>query len=92
MKKVPARKKTKRNPVCVLFWRDAAYSYEKTLPKELPQIQATTGFIVVANDEYTNIATNVRFDAKTNMLSPVDGFVIPEKATIKFKKIGFLNK
>jgi len=86
------RKPIKRNPVCVIYWYDAAYIYEKKLPEETPPLQVTTGFVVKATNDYTNIATNINYNQKTNRLWPIDGFVIPKKATEKFKKIGWLNK
>lgn len=89
MKKVC--KKIKKNPVCIILWRDAAYSYNKKFPEKMPPIQVTTGFVVSAKKNFTNIATNVNYNPKTNSLWPVDGFVVPEKAIIKFKKIGWLN-
>jgi len=85
------QKKQKKNPVCATWWRDAAYSYDKNIPKEMPPIQATTGFVVSTTKKFTNIATNVNYNQKLNSLWPVDGFVIPEKAIFKFKKIGWLN-
>ncbi|MEK9177932.1 MAG: hypothetical protein AAB777_02305 [Patescibacteria group bacterium] len=82
----------KKNPVCTILWRDAAYTFEPEIPKELPKPRLTTGFIIKTNDEYTFIATNVSYDKKTGEMSPVDGFVIPEKAIIEFKKIGNYNE
>jgi hypothetical protein len=84
-------KSPKTNPVCVLLWQDAAYSYEKEIPKQFPAPQLTAGFIVVSTDKYTNIATNVNYNQKSNNFYPADGFVIPEKIIIEFKKIGKLN-
>lgn len=78
----------KPNPVCTILWRDAAYTFEKDLPEVLPSPRLTTGFIIETNDEYTFIATNVSYDAQTGEITPVDGFVIPEKAILEFKKIG----
>ncbi|MCL5410389.1 MAG: hypothetical protein M1324_00855 [Patescibacteria group bacterium] len=91
MTKKSPKKKAKNPPVCTLWWQDAAYTYEEELPAELPSLQLTTGFIMVANDDYTNIATNVWYDQKDGTIWPVDGFVIPEKATTKFRKIGLLH-
>lgn len=85
------KKSAKKNPVCVIFWRDAVNTERKVLPKEKPPLQATTGFIIKATNEYINIATNVRFDSTTKKMWPIDGFVIPKKTVVKFKKIGFLN-
>jgi hypothetical protein len=81
-----------KNPICSILWQDAAYSFENKLPKELPRPRLTTGFIIEANDDYTFIATNVGYNKETGELSPVDGFVIPEKAIIEFKKIGNYNE
>ena len=80
-----------KNPVCVLYWHDAAYIYEKELPTFPPPLQVTAGFIVVATNKYTNISTNVNYNRTTGGLWPVDGFVIPDKAIVKFRKIGWLN-
>ena len=60
------------------------------LTDENPLLQVTCGFIVSAEATLTNIAVNVNFNPKDNSLWPVDGFVIPKKAIIKFKKIGWL--
>ena len=80
-----------KNPVCVIFWWDAACTRNVKFPIEPQKLQATTGFIISATDEYTNIATNVRYDQNTKKLWPIDGFVIPAKAIVEFKKIGFLE-
>ena len=69
----------KKNPVCVIWWRDAAYSYNKNFPEKMPPMQVTTGFIVSTTKKFTNIATNVNYNPKSNSLWPIDGFVIPEK-------------
>jgi len=92
IKNMNKRKVKFKNPVCVLYWHDAIYTYTKKLPTSPPPLQVTAGFIVVANDKYVNIATNVRYDRTTGKLWPVDGFVIPDKAIIKFCKIGWLNE
>lgn len=78
----------KKNPICSILWRDAAYTFETETPKELPLPRLTTGFIVEANTECTLIATNVAYDKESGKIYPVDGFIIPEKAIIDFKKIG----
>lgn len=70
---------------------DAAYSYEKKLPRSTPNEQLTAGFIVEATDDYTNIATNVHYDPGTKKIQRVDGFVIPKKAVIEFRRIGNLH-
>ncbi len=80
-----------KNPVCAILWMDAAYATTKELPKELPAPQLTTGFIISANEESTNIAVNVKYNPKTGHLWPVDGFIIPKKAQIRFLKIADLN-
>jgi hypothetical protein len=81
----------KHIPICTILWQDAAYSDETTLPKELPSPQLTAGFIIEANDEFVFIATNVDYYAETREVSPVDGFIIPKKTIIEFKKIGNYN-
>ncbi len=81
-----------KNPVCILLWREAAYSFEKKLPEELLLLRLTTGFIIATNDNFTHIATNVTYDRATRKLQPVDGFFIPNKNIIEFKKIGYYNE
>jgi hypothetical protein len=84
-------KKRYKNPVCIIRWMDAAYSYEEKLPDSIPEEQLTAGFIVEATDDYTNIATNVDYNPVTTKLQHVDGLVIPEKTIIEFRRIGNLN-
>lgn len=84
-------KKPKYPPVCAVWWRDAAYSYERELPREFPHTQLTTGFVMVATDDYLNIATNVSYDEKNGTIWPIDGFVIPKKAVVEFMKVGQLR-
>lgn len=78
----------KKNPVCTILWTDATYSYETEVPAELPLPNLTTGFILQTNDDYTFIATNVRYDQATGEISAIDGMVIPEKSILEFKRIG----
>ncbi len=80
----------KTPPVCAAWWRDAAYSYEKKLPDELPYAQLTVGFVMVATDDHMNIAMNVGYDGTDEVIWPVDGLVIPQKTITKFKRIGLL--
>lgn len=81
-----------KNPVCAILWRDAAYSFEAGLPKELPSPQLTLGFIIDTNEHFTHIATNVAYDTSTNTMQVRDGMLIPEKAIISFRKIGDYNE
>ncbi len=81
----------KKNPVCTLLWRDAAYTFETELPQEFPKPRLTAGFIIETNDSHTFIATNVSYDELGEII-PVDGFVIPEKSIVEFKKIGNYNE
>lgn len=83
--------KRPKNPVCAILWMDAAYVMTKELPKELPLPQLTMGFIIAANEEFTNIAMSVKYDSATGRLWPVDGFVVPKKAQIKFLRLANLN-
>ena len=87
-----SRKKIEiKNPICAILWMDAAYTTTKKLPKELPLPQLTVGFIISTNEEFTNIAMNVKYDSRTGRLWPVDGLIIPKKTTIKFTKLTNLN-
>jgi hypothetical protein len=77
----------KKNPIYVILWRDAAYTFESEVPKELPRPRLTVGFIIKTNNEYTFIATNVSYEKETGNISPIDGFIIPKEAIIESKKI-----
>jgi len=81
----------KKNPICTILWRDAAYSYDKELPRENPLPRLTVGFIIESDDDLTFIATNVAHDSESGTISPIDGFVIPNKSIIKFEKVAYLN-
>ena len=89
---IQSNNKKFKNPVCTILWQDAAYSYLKEFSKELPLPQLTTGFIISENDEFINIATNVKYNQKTGEIYPIDGFLIPKGVEIKFRKIGFLEE
>lgn len=82
----------KKNPVCTILWRDAAYTFEDKASSDLPLPQLTMGFILETNKIYTFIATNVHYDKDTGNMTPVDGLIIPEKAIIEFKRIGNYNE
>jgi hypothetical protein len=82
----------KKNPVCAIMWRDAAYTFEKNIPLEFPKPRLTAGFICKVEDKYTFIATNVAYNTETHKLTAVDGFVIPKGAIIEFRKIGDYNE
>lgn len=82
----------KKNPVCTILWQDAAYTFEKNLPKDIPKPKLTTGFIIETNKDFTFVATNVSYDKVSGEINPVDGFVIPEKSIVEFKKIGNYNE
>lgn len=81
-----------KNPICTLLWREAAYSFQKNLPDEPLLPRLTTGFMIATNNSFTHIATNVRYDCVTGKLQPIDGFFIPNKNIIEFKKIGYYNE
>jgi hypothetical protein len=80
-----------KNPICAIVWHDAAYSYAKKLPKEMPKPQLTTGFIISANEKFINIATNVAYDENEKKIKAIDGFIIPITARKEFRKIGYFN-
>ena len=90
-KKMRRQKKRAKNPVCIIWWRDAARCFDKTLPSKPPLLQVTAGFIIVTNRKKLNIATNVNYNSKTGKLWPVDGFVIPKGTIVKFKKLENLS-
>lgn len=81
-----------KNPICSIIWSDAAFSYNENIPKEIPNPRLTIGFIVETNNDYTFIATNVDYDKNSGKLAPVDGFIIPDRAIIEFKKIGNMHE
>lgn len=67
-----------------IIWQDAAYTYEKELPKDSPGIDKTIGYLIEDNDEYVNISISLKKDENGEFYS--DGFVIPKKAVISMKK------
>jgi len=77
----------KKHSICTILWNDASYSFEKELPKNLPDPRLTVGLIISNNDECVFIATNVSYDQKTGDIAPVDGFVIPKGTIIEMKEI-----
>ena len=81
----------KKNPICTILWRDAAYSYDQDLPRENPLPRLTVGFIIKSDDDLTFIATNVAYDSESDTISPIDGFIIPNKSIIKFFVYSFNN-
>lgn len=80
-------KVSNKDIVCAVAWLDASYVFSKKLPKHPPQPQITVGFLVEDMDSYLNIATNIRFDPKTKISWPIDGFIIPKKTILEFKKL-----
>ena len=85
------KNKTFKNPVCAILWQDASYTFEKTMPLKTPLPRLVLGFVVSANKDFTHIATNVEYNKDKDSIYPIDGFLIPEKTIIKFKKIGYFN-
>ena len=81
-----------KNPICIILWRDAFYAFTKNIPKYSPPLQLTAGFIISTNKKFTNIATNVSYNQKTGELRQVEGFLIPNKVIVEFRKIGDLNE
>lgn len=77
----------KKNSICAILWRDAAYTFETKVPSDLPQPRLTTGFVIETDNDYTFIAMNVSYNEETGELFPIDGIVIPKKTIMKFKKI-----
>ncbi len=80
------------NPVCTILWQDAAYTDDLGTLDVIPSPTLTCGFIIETNDEYTNIASSVSYDNKTKKIVALDGFIIPEKAILEFRKIDFYEK
>ena len=85
------KNKTLKNPICAVLWQDASYTFEKIMPLKTPLPRLTVGFIVSTNKYFTHIATNIEYDEMKEIIYPIDGFLIPEKTIIKFKKIGYFK-
>lgn len=83
--------KKKLAEICAIYWQDAAYSFRKRLPKELPPVQITTGVIISQNKTLINVATNLTYHTKRSVVAPRDGFLIPKKTVLKIQKIGRLD-
>ena len=80
------------NPICAITWHEAQYLYTSEIPEKNPFPQITIGFIISSNDEFTNIAVNVSHIPETKQIIPLDGFLIPKKATQNFEKIENFEK
>lgn len=80
-----------KNPICAILWQDAAYTFRKKFPLKMPSPRLTVGFVVSTNKYFTHIATNIGYDVAKETICPIDGFLIPEKTIIKFKKIGYFK-
>lgn len=78
--------------VYAIYWQDAAYSFRKRMPEELPPIEITTGTIVSKNKNFVNIATNLNYYSEKRKVKAKDGFLIPTKTIVKIKEIGHLNE
>ena len=74
-------------PLLTILWNDAAYSFETEMPKTFPNPRLTVGFLISENEEQIFIATNVNYDAKTEIITPIDGFVIPKGTIIEKREI-----
>ncbi len=76
-----------KNSIYTILWNDAAFTFEKELPANLPNPRLTVGFIILENNEFVFLSTNVDFNKETNKILPKDGFVIPKKTILKITKI-----
>lgn len=85
-----AVKKIISKKVYAVYWQDAAYSFQKSLPKKNPNLEITTGLVISQNKKLINIATNVNYNPKEGTFIAKDGFLIPRKTILKIKKIGNL--
>ena len=84
--------KKNTNPICAILWRDAAFTDDSAHLNVPPTPRLTCGFIIETNDEFTNIACSVSYNKETGEIIPADGFIIPDKAIIDFRKIDFYDK
>jgi len=82
--------KKKLNPICAILWQDAAYSTRGKKPTELPLLTLTAGFIISTNKKFTNICTSASYE--NGKLIPKDGFLVPNKAIVDFRKIDYYEK
>lgn len=83
--------KKNRNPVCLVYWRDASYTFNKKIPENIPTENITCGFIISSSEEFINVSSNVSYDSKMDKIVPNDGFIIPKSAVTLFKKVGYLK-
>ena len=83
-------KKIFSKKVYAIYWQDAAFSFRKNLPKELPNLEITVGLIISQNKKLINIATNIGYNSKEGTFRAKDGFLIPRKTVSKIKRIGNL--
>lgn len=71
----------KNSSLSLIYWTDAAYSFDTAVPSKEPLTTVTCGFIVEKTERYIHIATNIKDDDQE--IIPVDGFLIPNEAIIK---------
>ncbi|HET8574946.1 MAG TPA: hypothetical protein VFM02_02110 [Candidatus Paceibacterota bacterium] len=80
----------KRSQFTIIFWRDAGFSYKKTLPKDRPGLQVTFGVVVNETEDFVNLATNLDYDETGEKSSEVvDGFLIPKNVIVKREDITY---
>lgn len=81
-----------KNPICAVWWVDAAYSFQDTIPAVLPPINIATGFIIEETAEYLNIASNIEYNKEDATITPMEGVLIPCKAILRFERLRDLRE
>lgn len=79
------RKKIK---ISIIHWQDAAFSFDKKLPKTLPEPSITFGIIISQSEKIVNIGMNCTY-SKNGKLKVTDGILIPRKAIVKIEHLDY---
>lgn len=74
----------------MILWRDAAYSFEKVMPRHLPPLQLTIGFVYKKTKEYIVVATNIELRSG-GKIRPLDGFLIPKAFIVSAERVKVKN-
>jgi len=77
----------KNKEIYVVIWRDAAFSFWKKLPRELPAPKITTGMVWEETKDFVFVVTNGDYNEKRGLIDSTDGMIIPKKTILSIKKI-----
>lgn len=80
---------SQKNKIVMITWKDAAYTFEKEFPNNLPEIQTAVGFLIEDNPKFIKIANNAYIEQLDGKILPIDGFLIPQRTIIGIQTIDY---